>query len=133
MSEAALMATQGLAAPEVAYAYARAWGLCQQLGEASQTFAVVTGLFTFHTGRGDVPTGYEFAKQGLRLAERSHEPDEWDTKRPMPIRFDHAKDQHTDADEREGEQRPDVGEVVRFGGIADERTDGHQNACHERC
>jgi len=55
MRGAALMATQGLAAPEVAYAYARAWDLCQLVGEAAQTFAVVTGLFTFHTGRGDVP------------------------------------------------------------------------------
>ena len=74
MRGAALMATQGLAAPEVAYAYARAWDLCQQLGEASQTFAVVTGLFTFHTGRGDVPKGHEFAEQCLRLAEQGHDP-----------------------------------------------------------
>jgi predicted ATPase len=68
------MATKGLAAPEVVYAYARAWDLCQQLEEASQTFAVVTGLFTFHTGRGDVPKGHEFAEQCLRLAEQSHDP-----------------------------------------------------------
>ena len=74
MRGAALMATQGLGAPEVAYAYARAWDLCQQLGEAAQTFAVVTGLFTFHTGRGDVPKGHEFAEQGLRLAEQGHDP-----------------------------------------------------------
>ena len=74
MRGAALMATQGLGAPEVAYAYARAWDLCQQLGEASQTFAVVTGLFTFHTGRGDVPKGHEFAEQCLRLAEQGHDP-----------------------------------------------------------
>jgi predicted ATPase len=74
MRGAALMATKGLAAPEVAYAYARAWDLCQQLGEAAQTFAVVTGLFTFHTGRGDVPKGHEFAEQGLRLAEQDHDP-----------------------------------------------------------
>jgi DNA-binding winged helix-turn-helix (wHTH) protein/tetratricopeptide (TPR) repeat protein len=74
MRGAALMATKGLAAPEVAYAYARAWDLCQQLGEAAQTFAVVTGLFTFYTGRGDVPKGHEFAEQCLRLAEQGHDP-----------------------------------------------------------
>lgn len=74
MRGVALMATQGLAAPEVAYAYARAWDLCQQLGEASQTFAVMTGLFTFHTGRGDVPKGHECAEQCLRLAEQDREP-----------------------------------------------------------
>jgi DNA-binding winged helix-turn-helix (wHTH) protein/tetratricopeptide (TPR) repeat protein len=74
MRAAALMATRGLAAPEVAYAYARAWELCQQLGEAAQTFAVVTGFFTFHTGRGDVPKGHEFAAQCLRLAERGDDP-----------------------------------------------------------
>src|SRR5262249_13990537 len=73
MRGAALMATKGLAAPEVAYAYARAWDLCQQLGEAAQTFAVVTGLFTFHTGQGDVPKGHEFAEQCLRLAEQGHD------------------------------------------------------------
>jgi predicted ATPase len=74
MRGAALMATKGLAAPEVAYAYARAWDLCQQLGEAAQTFAVATGLFTFHTGRGEVPKGHEFAEQCLRLAEQGHDP-----------------------------------------------------------
>jgi predicted ATPase/DNA-binding winged helix-turn-helix (wHTH) protein len=74
MRGAALMATRGLAAPEVAYAYARAWDLCQQLGEAAQTFAVVTGLFTFYTGRGDVPKGHEFAEQCLHLAEQADDP-----------------------------------------------------------
>ena len=35
MRGAALMAIKGLAAPEVASVYARAWNLCQQLGEAA--------------------------------------------------------------------------------------------------
>jgi predicted ATPase/DNA-binding winged helix-turn-helix (wHTH) protein len=75
MRGAALMATKGLGAPEVAYAYARAWDLCQQLGEAAQTFPVATGLFTFHTGRGAVPKGLEFAEQCLRLAKQAQDPE----------------------------------------------------------
>ena len=48
----ALMATKGLAAPEVEYAYTRARELCHQVGETPQLFSVLMGLCMSYRQRG---------------------------------------------------------------------------------
>jgi predicted ATPase len=71
---AALMATQGYAAPAVEQTYGRARALCQQLGETPQLFPVFIGLHAFHTVRGDLQQGQTYAEQCLRLARRVQDP-----------------------------------------------------------
>ena len=53
----ALMATQGLAAPEVEQAYARARELCQQVGETPQLFPVLLGTVGILSHAGGVADG----------------------------------------------------------------------------
>ena len=71
---AALMATQGFAAPAVEQVYGRARALCQQLGETPQLFPVLIGLHAFYTVRGDLQQGHAYAEQCLRLARRVQDP-----------------------------------------------------------
>jgi class 3 adenylate cyclase/predicted ATPase len=68
-----LMATKGLAAPEVEAAYARARTLCAELGEAPQLFPILVGLHTYYSARGALQAGYELAEQCLRLAQRGQD------------------------------------------------------------
>jgi predicted ATPase len=65
----ALMATKGLAAPDVERAYARARELCQQIGDTSQLFPVLRGLSVYYLNQGDSQTAYRLAEQLLRLAQ----------------------------------------------------------------
>jgi len=44
---------KGLAAPEVTRVYARAWELCQQVGETPQRMPVLMGLAMSHMARGN--------------------------------------------------------------------------------
>ncbi len=69
-----LMATKGWAAPEVEHAYARAKELCQQVGEISQLFEVVVGLWTFYLGRAELPTARDLAEDCLKLAQQTEKP-----------------------------------------------------------
>jgi predicted ATPase len=70
----ALMATKGLAAPEVEHTYGRARELCHQLGDMPQLFPVLSGLQRFYLIRAEFQTAHELAQQLLRLAARQHEP-----------------------------------------------------------
>jgi TOMM system kinase/cyclase fusion protein len=70
----ALMATKGLAAPEVEYAYTRARELCHQMGETPQLFPVLMGLCMFHRQRGAFQTACQVGKQCLALAQHVDEP-----------------------------------------------------------
>src|SRR5262249_21623909 len=70
----ALMATKGIAAPEVEQTYARARVLCAQVGETPQLFPALWGLCRFYVGRGAMPTARELGEQLYRLAQREAEP-----------------------------------------------------------
>src|SRR5262249_55611557 len=70
---AALMASKGYAAPEVEQVYARARALCQQVGETSQRFRVLRGLWAFYLLRGALQTARELAEQCLSLTQ--HHPE----------------------------------------------------------
>ncbi len=66
----ALMATKGVAAPEVERAYARARVLCQQVGDTPELFSVLAGLQRFYFGAGKLQTARELGGQLLQQAQR---------------------------------------------------------------
>src|SRR5262249_46960703 len=66
---AALIATQGYAAPDVAQAYTRAYALCQQVGEAPQLGSVLRGLRLFYVVRAEFRTAQTLEEQ---LFEHAH-------------------------------------------------------------
>jgi class 3 adenylate cyclase/predicted ATPase len=70
----ALMAAKGWAAPEVEQTYGRARVLCTQLGETSQLFPTLWGLWRFYQSRGVLPTARDLGEQLMRLAERTAAP-----------------------------------------------------------
>jgi len=70
----ALVATKGIAAPDVGAAYQRARELCQQVGETPQLFPVLAGLVRFYSGRAEYQTTRELGEQMLSLAQRIHDP-----------------------------------------------------------
>ena len=70
----ALMSTKGLGAREVEQNYTHALGLCRQLGERSDLFAVLRGLWEFHELRGDLKTALELAEELFRLAQAADDP-----------------------------------------------------------
>jgi predicted ATPase len=69
-----LMATKGLAAPDVGAVYTRARELCQQVGETPQLFPVLNGLWSFYVVRAEFQTSTELAEQLLRLAQSVQDP-----------------------------------------------------------
>src|SRR5262249_42896085 len=70
----ALTATQGWAAPEVERVYTRSLELCQQMGDSSQIFQVLYGLWAFYTELPQFQTAYELGEQLLSLAHKTHDP-----------------------------------------------------------
>jgi class 3 adenylate cyclase/tetratricopeptide (TPR) repeat protein len=70
---AALTATKGYAALEVAIAYGRARELCRQVGETPRLVNVLLGLVYFYLIRADLQTGNELAAECLLLAQRLHD------------------------------------------------------------
>src|SRR5262249_12182337 len=70
----ALMAAKGWAAPEVEQTYARARALCTQLGETSELFPTLWGLWRFYQSRGVLPAARELGEQLMLLAERAADP-----------------------------------------------------------
>jgi TOMM system kinase/cyclase fusion protein len=69
-----LLATKGWAAPEVERAYARAYALCQQVGDTPERFPVLYGLYLYYNHRGNFRTARELAEHLLTLAQRAHDP-----------------------------------------------------------
>jgi predicted ATPase len=63
-------ATQTPASPEVGKAYTRALELCQRGGDTPQLSAVLWGLYTYHTVRGQPRQALELARRLLDMAER---------------------------------------------------------------
>jgi predicted ATPase len=70
----ALMATGGVATPEVEQVYTRACALCHQIGETPQLFPALRGLRMFYLNRGVLATARELGEQLLRLAQRETAP-----------------------------------------------------------
>ncbi|HEY7491137.1 MAG TPA: adenylate/guanylate cyclase domain-containing protein [Candidatus Tectomicrobia bacterium] len=69
-----LLAIKGYAAPERRQAYTRAWELCQQLGESSQHFSVLFGLWQGYALGAEWQTAYAAGEQLLSLAQCQHDP-----------------------------------------------------------
>jgi predicted ATPase len=69
-----LIAAKGYAAPETGAVYAQARKLCQQLGETTQLFPVLAGLWGFYVSRPEHKTAYELGEQLLHLAESRQDP-----------------------------------------------------------
>ena len=63
-----LQATKGLGAPEVGKAYTRAFELCRQVGETTQLFPALRGLWQFSVVRAKLQTAHELGEQLLSLA-----------------------------------------------------------------
>jgi class 3 adenylate cyclase/predicted ATPase len=70
----ALVAARGFAETRVGHAYARAWELCQRLGDNVHLPLVLRGREVFHYVSGEFNKAREFAKQLLDLAERQQDP-----------------------------------------------------------
>jgi predicted ATPase len=63
------LATKGWGAAEVEATYTRARELCQQVGETTQIFSVLSGLFTCYIVQTELQTAFELGKQLLSLAQ----------------------------------------------------------------
>jgi predicted ATPase len=68
---AALTATKGTASPEVEQTYTRARALCQQVGDTSQLFQALRGLWSCYFDRGALALVRELGDQLFGLAERA--------------------------------------------------------------
>jgi adenylate cyclase len=70
----ALIPTKCPVSPEVEHANARAWELCQRVGETPQLFAVMLSLFGSHLLQGKLGEAQKLAEQLLRVAESVDDP-----------------------------------------------------------
>ena len=68
-----LRANKGFAAPEVEMVYTRARELCEQIGEISERFSALRGLWGVYFARGHSQLTQEVAAQLLQLAEHAHD------------------------------------------------------------
>ncbi len=69
----ALMATRGYASSEAEHTFARAWEICQQLGEPPQRFPVLYGLCALYFVGGKHRQARDQAEQFLHLAQRQED------------------------------------------------------------
>jgi predicted ATPase/class 3 adenylate cyclase len=69
-----LMGVKTQTSPDTERAYARARELCQQVGETTQLFPVLHGLFRFHMVRSELHKARELAEQLFSLAQRVQDP-----------------------------------------------------------
>ena len=70
----ALIPAKGFAAPEVERAYIRARELCERLGDPSELFPTLHGLWVMYLVRGELRRAYELAEQLLRRAQGTDDP-----------------------------------------------------------
>jgi len=70
----ALIAIKGYAAPEVEKAYIRARELCLEVGETSQIYPVLVGLWVHYFVRGELSKALELGQQLLQLAPSEQDP-----------------------------------------------------------
>jgi predicted ATPase len=71
---AALVATQGYTAPEVAELYARVRTLCEDLNNPSLLVWVVTGQWTYHLNRGELALALRDAEELVALGQTRDDP-----------------------------------------------------------
>src|SRR5262245_35450059 len=71
---APLQATKGYAAPERRQAYARAWELCQHMGETPQRFPVLFGLWQCYALGAEWPRAREVGEQLVSQAQHQDNP-----------------------------------------------------------
>ena len=69
----ALMATKSYTSSELEHAYTRALKLCHQIGNPSQHFHALWGLWITYLGRGVLRTTREFGEQLVELADKAPE------------------------------------------------------------
>jgi predicted ATPase len=69
----ALTATKGYVSPEVEHTFARAWELCQRIGEPPQRFPVLYGLCALYWVSGKHRQARDQAEQFLLLAQRQED------------------------------------------------------------
>ena len=69
-----LIATKGWAAREVEQTYLDAQELCQTIGETSDLFMVLWGLWTCKQVQGKIYTAREFAEKCFNLVQRQDDP-----------------------------------------------------------
>src|SRR4030095_4888354 len=70
---AALTATQGYAAPDVASTYARAWELCGQVGGAPDVLPVLRGVGRYYLLRGELATAHAVATRLMTAAQETQD------------------------------------------------------------
>jgi class 3 adenylate cyclase/tetratricopeptide (TPR) repeat protein len=71
---APLLMIKGYEALEVGQAYTRAQELCQQVGDSSQRFSALVGLWRFYLGQARFQTARELAEQCFTLAQGLRDP-----------------------------------------------------------
>src|SRR5262249_22998948 len=69
-----LQVLKGYTASEVEGVYTRARELCRQVGETSQLFPALWGLWAFYLVRGDLTTARELGEQLLTVAQNVRAP-----------------------------------------------------------
>jgi predicted ATPase/DNA-binding winged helix-turn-helix (wHTH) protein len=74
MLGAALTATHGYGALEVARTYARARELCERVGDTAQLLPVLLGLGRFHQGRGELEIARGLGARLLAIADTTRDP-----------------------------------------------------------
>jgi class 3 adenylate cyclase/predicted ATPase len=70
----AYIAARGYAAPEVGPVFRRARALCERVGQPSQLFALMLGIWEWHTVRSDLRLCMELATEGMNFASRLNDP-----------------------------------------------------------
>jgi adenylate cyclase len=66
----ALYAAKSSSHPDLGRAYARAWKLCQQVGDHSRGFTALRGLQLHHVNLLEMEKALHFAEEAMRVAER---------------------------------------------------------------
>ncbi len=70
----AYIAARGYAAPEVGPVFRRARELCERAGSRSELFALMLGIWEWHTVRGDLRLCVDLAEEGMEFARRLEDP-----------------------------------------------------------
>jgi class 3 adenylate cyclase/predicted ATPase len=70
----AYIASRGYAAPEVGPVFQRARELCERVGQPTQLFAIILGIWEWHTVRGNLQLCTDLATEGMEFAGRLNDP-----------------------------------------------------------
>ena len=70
----AYIASRGYAAPEVGPVFRRARELCERIGPPEQLFALMLGIWEWHTVRADLRLCVDLAAEGMEFAGRLNDP-----------------------------------------------------------